>query len=38
VAALVAALATPAYHLPEVADLISRLQPAPAAGRRRRKA
>lgn len=36
VAALIAALSTPAYHLPEVADLIGRLQPAPAAGRRRR--
>lgn len=38
VAALIAALSTPAYHLPEVVDLINRLQPAPAAGRRRRKA
>jgi len=37
VAAMVAALSSPAYHLPEAADLISRLQPAPAAGRRRRK-
>ena len=37
VAALVAALASPAYHLPEAIDLIERLQPAPAAGRRRRK-
>jgi hypothetical protein len=36
VAALIAALATPAYHIPEVLDLIGRLQPAPAAGRRRR--
>ena len=32
-----AALSTPAYHIPEVLDLINRLQPAPAAGRRRRK-
>ena len=37
VAAMVAALASPAYHLPEARDLILRLQPAPAAGRRRRK-
>ncbi len=37
VAALIAALSTPAYHIPEVLDLINRLQPAPAAGRRRRK-
>jgi hypothetical protein len=37
VAALIAALSTPAYHLPEVVQLINRLQPAPAAGRRRRK-
>jgi hypothetical protein len=36
VAALIAALSTPAYHIPEVLDLITRLQPAPAAGRRRR--
>jgi len=36
VAALMAALSTPAYHIPEVMDLIGRLQPAPAAGRRRR--
>jgi DNA-binding XRE family transcriptional regulator len=36
VAALIAALSTPAYHIPEVLDLIARLQPAPAAGRRRR--
>jgi hypothetical protein len=36
VAALVAALASPAYHLPDAWNLISRLQPAPAAGRRRR--
>src|SRR3989441_12055580 len=36
VAAMMAALATPAYHLPEAFDLIKRLQPAPAAGRRRR--
>jgi hypothetical protein len=37
VAAMVAALSSPAYHLPEAADLINRLQPAPTAGRRRRK-
>jgi hypothetical protein len=37
VAAMVAALSTPAYHFPEAMDLIDRLQPAPAAGRRRRK-
>jgi hypothetical protein len=37
VAAMVAALSTPAYHMPEAMDLINRLQPAPAAGRRRRK-
>jgi hypothetical protein len=36
VAAMMAALATPAYHIPEAFDLIKRLQPAPAAGRRRR--
>jgi hypothetical protein len=36
VAALMAALSTPAYHIPEVLDLVNRLQPAPAAGRRRR--
>ena len=37
VAAMVAALSTPAYHFPEAMALIERLQPAPAAGRRRRK-
>ena len=37
VAAMVAALSSPAYHLTEATDLIRRLQPAPAAGRRRRK-
>jgi hypothetical protein len=37
VAAMVAALTTPAYHIPEAFNLINRLQPAPAAGRRRRK-
>ncbi len=37
VAAMVAALSAPAYHFPEAMDLIRRLQPAPAAGRRRRK-
>jgi hypothetical protein len=36
VAALMAALSTPAYHIPEAMDLISRLQPPPTAGRRRR--
>jgi hypothetical protein len=36
VAALVAALASPAYHIPEVMALIERLQPPPTAGRRRR--
>jgi hypothetical protein len=37
VAAMIAALSSPAYHLTEAVDLIGRLQPAPAAGRRRRK-
>ncbi len=37
VAAMVAALSSPAYHFTEAANLINRLQPAPAAGRRRRK-
>jgi hypothetical protein len=37
VAAMLAALSSPAYHIPEAMDLISRLQPEPAAGRRRRK-
>ena len=37
VAAMVAALSTPAYHLTEAMSLIDRLQPEPAAGRRRRK-
>jgi len=36
VAAMVSALTTRAYHIPEAFDLINRLQPAPAAGRRRR--
>jgi hypothetical protein len=36
VAAMIAALSSPAYHLPEATALIERLQPAPAAGRRRR--
>ncbi|HXF56412.1 MAG TPA: hypothetical protein VNO34_02325 [Actinomycetota bacterium] len=35
VAALVAALASPAYHLPEAVRLIERLQPTPAPGRAR---
>jgi hypothetical protein len=37
VAAMMAALTTRAYHFPTALDLIARLQPAPAAGRRRRK-
>src|SRR6266540_4511082 len=37
VAAMVAALASPAYHMPEAWLLITRLQPAPAEGRRRRR-
>ena len=37
VAALIAALSSPAYHFPEVLALIERLQPPPTAGRRRRK-
>jgi hypothetical protein len=37
VAAMVSALSTPAYHLTAAVDLIKRLQPPPAAGRRRRK-
>jgi hypothetical protein len=36
VAAMLAALSTPAYHIPEALDLIQRLQPPPPAGRRRR--
>jgi hypothetical protein len=36
VAAMVAALSTPAYHITEALDLIDRLQPPPTAGRRRR--
>ena len=35
VAAIVQALALPAYHLTEAMDLIARLQPEPAKGRRR---
>ena len=38
VAAMTAALATSAYHLPQAFDLIRRLQPEPPAGRRRRSA
>ena len=38
VAALIAALSSPAYHIPEVMALIDRLQPPPTAGRRRRSA
>src|SRR5437588_12239596 len=34
VAALVAAMSSPAYHIPEVLALIERLQPPPTAGRR----
>jgi hypothetical protein len=37
VAALLAALSSPAYHIPEVFALIERLQPPPTAGRRRRR-
>jgi len=37
VSAMIAALGSPAYHLPEANALINRLQPAPAAGRRRRR-
>jgi hypothetical protein len=37
VAAMVSALSTPAYHFTEALGLIERLQPPPAAGRRRRK-
>ena len=36
VAAMMAALASPADHFPEALRLIERLQPAPTAGRRRR--
>jgi len=35
VAAMVQALALPAYHVTEALDLIARLQPEPARGRRR---
>lgn len=38
VAAMVFALSSPAYHVPEAMELIQRLQPPPAAGRRRRSA
>jgi hypothetical protein len=37
VAAMLSALSSPAYHLPEAMDLINRLQPPPAAGRKRRR-
>jgi len=37
VAALMRALTLPAYHVTEVLDLIQRLQPPPARGRRRAK-
>ncbi len=37
VAAMIAALSSPAYHMPEAWQLITRLQPAPAEGRRRRR-
>ena len=37
VAAMVAALSSPAYHVTEAFDLINRLQPAPSAGRKRRR-
>jgi len=36
VAAMISALTTPAYHIPEAFDLINRLQPDPSSGRRRR--
>jgi hypothetical protein len=36
VAAMVAALASPAYHLPAAYELVARLQPEPPATRRRR--
>jgi hypothetical protein len=36
VAAMVQALASPAYHLPAAYDLVARLQPEPPATRRRR--
>ena len=36
VAAMVSALSSPAYHVSEAMALIERLQPPPAAGRRRR--
>jgi hypothetical protein len=37
VAAIVSALSSPAYHIPEAMDLINRLQPEPSSGRRRRR-
>jgi len=37
VAALLAAISSPAYHIPELMYLIERLQPPPTAGRRRRR-
>jgi hypothetical protein len=37
VAAMVSALSSPAYHIPEAMDLINRLQPEPSSGRRRRR-
>jgi hypothetical protein len=37
VAAMVSALSSPAYHLPAAMNLIERLQPPPAAGRKRRR-
>jgi hypothetical protein len=37
VAAIHAALASPAYHVPQALELASRLQPEPDPGRRRRK-
>ena len=36
VAAMIAALSSPAFHFPEAMKLIERLQPPPSAGRRRR--
>jgi hypothetical protein len=37
VAAMVAALSSPAYHLQEAWDLVKKLQPPPTVGRRRRR-
>ena len=37
VAALISALSSSAYHIPEAMDLINRLQPEPSSGRKRRR-